>query len=202
MVMRSFSGVRRSAQSEKRQHGLVYIGDDASIDGHTQYQGGNALGHRAQIVRGRRIEIDDPRTIPRLQVKAPEVVLEGELAVTYDDDTVQIGFVPFLELRRQRAQLDTVEPDAFGRRHLPLILACDWVNEKHSCTKDRLDAERAVASGRRDGQHIMLFSTECSVAYRMLDLGHQHAITPGGKGGFPTSCPCLINGLRLAARYD
>ena len=103
MVMRSFSGVRRSAQSEKRQHGLVYIGDDASIDGHTQYQGGNALCHRAQIVRGRRIEINDPRTVPGLQVKTPKVVLKGEFAVTHDDDTVQIGFFPFLKPRRQRA---------------------------------------------------------------------------------------------------
>ena len=142
MVMRSFSGVRRSAQSEKRQHGLVYIGDDASIDGHTQYQGGNALCHRAQIVRGRRIEINDPRTVPGLQVKTPKVVLKGEFAVTHDDDTVQIGFFPFLKLRRQRAQLGTIEPDTFGRRHLPLVLACDWVHENHSCTKDRLDRQQ------------------------------------------------------------
>jgi hypothetical protein len=60
-----------------------------------------------------------------LQVKAPEVVLKGELAVTYDDDAVQIGFFPFLEPRYQRAELSTVEPDAVGRRHLPPVILCD-----------------------------------------------------------------------------
>jgi hypothetical protein len=145
---------------------LVHIGDHAVIDGHAQYQGGNALCHRAQIVRGRRIEIDDPRTVPRLQVKTPKVVLKGELAVTYDDDTVQIGFFPFLELRRQRGELGTVEPDAFGRRHLPLVLAA--IGGTRSTPAQRIDAM---------GNNSMLFSTGYSVAHRMLDLGHQHAIT-------------------------
>jgi len=48
---------------------------------------------------GRSTEIDDPRTVPRLQVKAPEVMLKGEPAVPYDDDTVQIGLLPLLEFR-------------------------------------------------------------------------------------------------------
>jgi hypothetical protein len=47
-----------------------------------------------------RVEINDPRTVPRLQVKAPEVMLKGEPAVPYDDDTVQIGLFPLLEFRR------------------------------------------------------------------------------------------------------
>jgi hypothetical protein len=49
---------------------------------------------------GRRTEIDDPGTVPRLQVKPPKVVLKGELAAPYDDDTVQIGLFPLLEFRR------------------------------------------------------------------------------------------------------
>jgi hypothetical protein len=53
---------------EKRQHGLVYIGDNAAIDGNAE--GSNALDHRAQIMR-RRIEIDDRGTTPSLQIKKP-----------------------------------------------------------------------------------------------------------------------------------
>jgi hypothetical protein len=39
------------------------------------------------------------------------------------------------------------------------------------------------------GNNSMLFSTGCSVAHRMLDLGHQHAITLAGKAAFQLLAP-------------
>jgi DNA invertase Pin-like site-specific DNA recombinase len=45
----------------------------------------------------------------------------------------------------------------------------------------------------------MLFSKGCSVADRMLDLGHQHAITCSGEGGFPTSEAAVFSANFLEA---
>jgi hypothetical protein len=50
-------------------------------------------------MRGRRIEIDDPGTTPSLQIKAPKVMLKAQLAMSYNDDTVQIGLFSLLEPR-------------------------------------------------------------------------------------------------------
>jgi hypothetical protein len=92
-------GTKIGVVREKRQHGLVYIGDDAAIYSDAEDEGSNTLGHRAQIMRGRRIEIDETRTIPSLQIEAPKVMFKGQLAMSYNDDTVQVGLSPFLEPR-------------------------------------------------------------------------------------------------------
>jgi hypothetical protein len=37
------------------------------------------------------VEINDRRTFPRLQVEAPEVMLEGQLAMPHDDDACRLA---------------------------------------------------------------------------------------------------------------
>ena len=65
-------------------------------------------------MRGRRIEIDDRGTTPSLQIKAPKVMLKGQLAMSYNDDTVQIGLSPLLDLAASAQSLLGLSPTLWG----------------------------------------------------------------------------------------
>src|SRR5438045_2006448 len=102
---------------EEREHRLVEAGDEAAIDHCSCNQSRHALGHRAEIVSGRRIEIDYTGAAPRLQIIPSEVVLECEAAMAHNNNAVQIGLFPLLEPSHQGTYLCGVETHTLGSSH-------------------------------------------------------------------------------------